>query len=232
MSLSLHTSAATNMGAIAPQTESADVVNNLNDSDSMKNEFLTLMVSQIQNQDPLNPTDGTEYVSQLAQFAQVESSENMVSLMQNNALMMDNLQVLATAGLVGKSVLIHGNEFTVDAKEGQSVAGQVELTTPSSQVNLLIEDRYGKKQTVHLGAQAAGPVNFELDLDDLDLAEGDYSISVELSRGQNYAPIMKMAGEVDSINIPTDGGASQVSIRGLGTVPFYDISQFGKSTYS
>jgi len=232
MSLSLHTPSTTNVGAIASQTESANVVGNLNDSDSMKNEFLTLMVAQIQNQDPLNPTDGTEYVSQLAQFAQVEGTENMVSLMQNNAVMIDNLQVLTTAGLVGQSALIYGNEFKIDGQEGQSVAGQVELTAPSPQVNLIIEDARGVKQTMSLGAQPAGPVNFALDLEELELAKGDYSISVELGSGQNYKPVMKMAGKVDSVSIPSEGGASQVSIRGLGTVPFYDISQFGEATHS
>ncbi|PKG39529.1 flagellar hook assembly protein FlgD [Psychromonas sp. Urea-02u-13] len=232
MALPLYTPSSTNVGALATQANDQNVVNNPNDSGSMKNEFLTLMVAQIQNQDPLNPTDGTEYVSQLALFSQVEGTENMVKLMQNNLVMMDNMQVLTTAGLVGQSVLVYGNEFNIDGKEGQSVAGKIELTAPSSQVNLIIEDAHGKKQTVSLGAQSAGSVNFDLDLENLDLAKGGYSISVELSNGQNYKPTVQMAGKIDSINIPATGGASQVSIRGLGTVPFYDISQFDEKTDS
>lgn len=53
-----------------------------NSATSLENEFISLMVAQIQNQDPLNPLDGTEYVSQLAQFSQVQSTENMASMMQ------------------------------------------------------------------------------------------------------------------------------------------------------
>ncbi len=205
---------------------STSVDNNPNDAASLENEFLSLMVAQIQNQDPLNPADGTEYVSQLAQFSQVESGENMVSLMENNLVAMDNLQVLSTAALVGQDVTIRSNEFTVDGKDEQQIAGEVILTAPSSQVNLVITDNYGSRQTVTLGAQSAGAVDFELDLAGLNLAKGNYYLSVELSNGQNYQPEILLSGQVESLNIPADGGASMVSIQGLGSVPFYDIAQF------
>ena len=42
-----------------------------------KNVFLQLLVAQIKNQDPLNPTDGVQFLTQLAQFQQVEQSLNM-----------------------------------------------------------------------------------------------------------------------------------------------------------
>ena len=41
-----------------------------------KNMFLQLLVAQLQNQDPLNPTDGTQFLSELAQFQQLEQSAN------------------------------------------------------------------------------------------------------------------------------------------------------------
>ncbi len=229
MSLPLYSASNTNVASVTTtsQGSGSDVQFNPNDSNSMKNEFLALMVAQIQNQDPLNPTDGAEFVSQLALFAQVEGTENMVALLQSNLVMMDNLQVLTTAGLVGQDVFVYGNEFNIDGKEGQSVSGKLELTVPSSQVNLIIEDESGETYTVSLGAQEAGEVDFDLDLEELGLTKGDYSISVELSNDQDYEPVMHMAGQIDAINIPSTGGASLVSIRGLGSIPFYDISQFG-----
>lgn len=54
-------------------------------------------------QDPLNPTDGTEYVSQLAQLTQVQSMETVSQPMANNAVLMDNLQTLATGNLVAST---------------------------------------------------------------------------------------------------------------------------------
>ncbi|ABM05259.1 flagellar basal-body rod modification protein FlgD [Psychromonas ingrahamii 37] len=210
---------------MASQTKTIDA--NPNDSSSLKNEFITLMVAQIQNQDPLNPGDGTEYVSQLAQFSQVESAENMVSLMQRNSVMMDNLQVLATASLVGQEVMIRSDKFSVDGEPAQNLSGQVVLTSPSSQVNLLINDQFGQIKKVVLGPQAAGQVDFKLDVEALNLAKGAHSVSVELSNGQEYQPQILLSGKIESINIPATGGASMISLRGLGSVPFYDISQFG-----
>lgn len=210
---------------LASQTSAVET--NPNDASSLKNEFITLMVAQIQNQDPLNPSDGTEYVGQLAQFSQVESAENLVTLMQNNLVTMDNLQVLTTASLVGQDVKIRGNEFSVDGDDGQKVTGEVTLTGPSSQVNLIIQDAYGNTKKVVLGPQSAGGVDFDLDLDGLGLQQGDYALAVELSNGQDYQPQILLNGQVESVTIPATGGASMVSVRGLGSVPFYDISQFG-----
>ncbi|MCV5837740.1 flagellar hook assembly protein FlgD, partial [Escherichia coli] len=68
-----------------------------NSASSLQNEFISLMVARIQNQDPLNPLDGTEYVGQLAQFSQVQSTENMSKVMQNSMVLLDNMQVLSTA---------------------------------------------------------------------------------------------------------------------------------------
>ena len=69
MSVSNYT-ALTGDVPISGNTDSSTSVSiNGNDAASLENEFLSLMVAKIQNQDPLNPDDGTEYVSQLAQFS-------------------------------------------------------------------------------------------------------------------------------------------------------------------
>ena len=123
-----------------------------NSATSLENEFISLMVAQIQNQDPLNPLDGTEYVSQLAQFSQVQSTENMASMMQNSMVLLDNMQVLSTAGLVGQTVYVSGNEFEMnDTAQG----GKIELEHPSSQVTLVVTDEFGQAKKVPLGAKKA-----------------------------------------------------------------------------
>jgi flagellar basal-body rod modification protein FlgD len=219
------------LGADVPitqmESQTKAVESNPNDTSSLKNEFITLMVAQVQNQDPLDPAKGSEYVSQLAQFSQVESSDDMVSLMKSNSVRMDNLQVLATASLVGQEVMVRSNNFSVDGEPAQNISGQVALTSPSSQVNLLIQDQFGQTKKIALGPQAAGQVDFKLDADALELPKGGYGVSVELGNGQKYQPEILMNGKVESINIPSTGGASMVSLRGQGSVPFYDISQFG-----
>lgn len=78
-----------------------------------KDAFMTLLVTQMQNQDPLNPSSDTEFISQLAQFSSLEQMENLnVALANQSAL-----------GLVGRNVIV--NIDGADAGKGQ-VAGFVE----------------------------------------------------------------------------------------------------------
>ncbi|OLQ79121.1 flagellar basal body rod modification protein [Photobacterium proteolyticum] len=195
----------------------------MNDAGALKNEFITLMVAQIQNQDPLNPLDGTEYVGQLAQFSQVESTENMSKVMQNSMVLLDNMQVLSTAGLVGQTVYVNTSEFELS---GQAQQGKIELAHPSNQVTLLIKDDYGQTTKMPLGARGKGDVDFTIDPDALGLKPGNYTISVEVEQGQAQ-PALLLAGEVSQVRVPSNGGAALVNVAGVGSVPFYQISQFG-----
>lgn len=194
-----------------------------NSATSLENEFISLMVAQIQNQDPLNPMDGTEYVGQLAQFSQVQSMENMSSVLQNNTVLLDNMQVLSTAGLVGQTVYISGNEFELDENPQK---GKVELNYASSQVNLIVSDQYGETVKVPLGAHPAGEVEFSIDPEALGLTAGKYNVTVQVQDGLP-TPNVLLAGEVEQVRIPASGGSAMVNVAGVGSVPFYQITQFG-----
>lgn len=79
-----------------------------------KDAFMTLLVAQMQNQDPLNPSSDTEWISQLAQFSSLEMMENLNTQIANQSAL----------GLVGKNVIV--NIDGTDADKGQ-VAGYVEF---------------------------------------------------------------------------------------------------------
>ncbi len=181
------------------------------------------MVAQIQNQDPLNPLDGTEYVGQLAQFSQVQSTENMSKVMQNSMVLLDNMQVLSTAGLVGQTVYVNSKEFELgDGAQN----GKIELSHGSNQVTLVVKDQFGQKTNVPLGAHGAGDVEFSINPEELGLKPGKYTVSVEVQEGQ-ASPNVLLAGTVEQVRIPSSGGAALVNVNGVGNVPFYQITQFG-----
>ena len=77
-----------------------------------------------------------------------------------------------------------------------------------------------------LGAHPAGDVDFSIDPEKLGLKPGNYTVSVEVQEGQS-APNILMAGTVEQVRIPSSGGAAFVNIEGVGSVPFYQITQFG-----
>lgn len=213
----------TPIGSVSNSNGVATNLQDANSATSLENEFISLMVAQIQNQDPLDPLDGTEYVSQLAQFSQVQSTENMASMMKNNMVLLDNMQVLSTAGLVGQTVYVSSSEF--DLSDGQQ-KGKIELQHPSSQVNLIITDEFGQVTPLPLGAHPAGDVDFSIDPDKLGLQPGKYTVSVQVQDGQSK-PNLLLAGEVQQVRIPSSGGSAQVNVQGVGSVPFYQITQFG-----
>jgi len=196
---------------------------NANDADSLQNEFLTLMVSQIQNQDPLNPADGTEYVSQLAQFSQVESSENMVQLMNNQMVMLDNMQTLTMSQLVGDTVSVRTDSFIAD--DETTFKGSFNLSHASNTVRIELTDEAGEVTIVNLPPSSKGKVDFEIDTDSLNLT-GRQRIEVILDEGQDYTPQIVMSGEVQNVSIPQSGEASMLDIIGIGKLPFYEISEF------
>jgi flagellar basal-body rod modification protein FlgD len=93
-----------------------------------QDDFLTLLVAQLQNQDPLNPSDPTEFTSQLAQFSELEQLFNLNDSMDNLAEAQNNAEKLSALSLIGKKVLVEGSEFVLEEEGpveiGYTVDGQ------------------------------------------------------------------------------------------------------------
>ncbi|KJM59195.1 flagellar basal body rod modification protein [Pluralibacter gergoviae] len=190
----------------------------------LNNLFMQLLVAQIQNQDPLNPTDGTEYVSQLAQLTQVQSMETMSQLMANNAVLMDNLQTLSTGNLVGQRVMVQTDTVESDGKT--VLEGRLTLEHPANVVTVIVKDAAGTEHKIELTKQDAGQVDFAIDPQALGLSEGKCSISVVTDTGEEKVPV-EIGGTVSSVRIPLDGSATKLNITGLGEVAYNTITQFG-----
>lgn len=217
-------------GSIASNTSSKSATTSSTSSSTssggaeLKNEFLQMMVAQINNQDPLNPLDGTEYVSQLAQFSMVEGVENLRVLQQKSLTMQDTEQVLQSTALVGKEVMAPAN--TLKLEQPQDVRGQIYLPGAADGVTLRVYDQYGQKvATRQWSSSGQGALNYEL----ADLPAGQYSFEVTATQGgvqskpQNY-----VAGEVERVVLPGTGEI-QLQVEGVGTVSLFNVVEFGKT---
>jgi len=117
----------------------------LNDKDIAKNvmgkeDFLRLLVTELKNQDPLNPLDSKETVAQLAQFSELEAIMNMSTAMDRVGDMQKSLLYAQAASLVGKKV-----EGTVDkvkiVKRGDTPTIKFELEKPANiKINIYNKD--------------------------------------------------------------------------------------------
>jgi len=85
-----------------------------------RNEFLTLLITQLRYQDPLNPAKDTEFVAQLAQFTQLQETRNLSEAMRESSMFST---ASSAAALIGRTVLAE----VKDANTGQvvQVAGRV-----------------------------------------------------------------------------------------------------------
>jgi flagellar basal-body rod modification protein FlgD len=79
-----------------------------------KDDFLKLLVGQLKNQDPLNPTSDTEFIGQMAQFSQLEQTTNMAAANERG---LDEQRAAHAVGLIGRSVTSPGASGTVERVE-------------------------------------------------------------------------------------------------------------------
>ncbi len=146
-----------------------------------KNDFLQLLMAQLQNQDPLSPEDPKDFVSQLAQFSSLEQQINTNSNLSDLSSAIKGLQqsqsMAQGVSLLGKTV--QGNANTLSVAGGQAFDATYQLPQAAAQVAVGIFDSTGKQvATLNLGAQSAGNQVFSWDGKDssgTQVADGTYS---------------------------------------------------------
>ncbi len=195
---------------------------NVSDATQMENNFISLMVAQIQNQDPTKPIDSTEFLNQFSAMSQVKSMENMTSLSKSNLVLMDNLQTLTAAGLVGQEVKVAVDSLDVGS---DAIKGQLNLAHAAGAVEVKLTDVNGVSKTIQLGSQAPGLVPVEINPSALGLAPGKYK--VEISSDSGEYPTLEVNGLVNNVRVSADGPVLEVA--GAGAVPFYKITEFGQA---
>jgi len=191
----------------------------------IQNQFITLLVSQLQNQDPLNPMNNSQITSQLAQISTVSGIQSLNSSVSNLISTMNSNQSLQAASLIGKTVLVPNNQITLT--NGQA-SGAVNLTSPTSQLLINIQDASGNiLQTINLGSQGTGTVPFSWNgttASGQTLPSGLYSVTASaLENGtQTTMPILA-SGTVGSVSI--NNGTLGVNLNGLGSFAASNIQQ-------
>jgi len=125
--------------------------------------FLELMVAQLKNQNPLNPTDNQEFVAQLAQFSSVESLEQLNKTADTMVTKFNSQSALQASSMVGQSVIVEGNENGLLLNNG-IVSGYTEVPGSASNIQLMIEDENGQLlEQFALGNRGEGPMSVRWD---------------------------------------------------------------------
>jgi flagellar basal-body rod modification protein FlgD len=190
---------------------------------TIPNSFLTLLVTQLQNQDPLNPMDNSQLTSQLAQISTVNGIQQMNTTMQGLATSFSTGQQLQATSMIGHQVLTSGNSVTMN---GGPVTAGVQLDGAASGVTVQILSATGAVvRTMELGSQQSGIVPFQwngLTDSGAQAAAGGYTFAVKATSGSqtvNAKPLT--AGNVSSVTL--NGGSVGLNVDGVGNVPLSQI---------
>jgi|SRR5690606_21381401 flagellar basal-body rod modification protein FlgD len=194
-----------------------------------KNEFLNLLVAQLNNQNPLEPQGNGEFIAQLAQFSQVEGIEKLNTSMQSIMSTYQSSQALQASSLVGRKVIVPSDRAVVDTSE--SFKASVVLPVSSNNVYVNVFDQSGSLvNRVNLGEQAAGNVSFIWDGKDSDgnlMPPGTYKFEAQASYGSETKGLYTMLpANVDSVTL--GGTELMLNLAGLGSVPLSQVQVIGQ----
>ena len=106
-----------------------------------KSEFLELLVTQLNNQNPLEPQANGDFIAQLAQFSSVEGIDNLNSSFGDLAASLKSSQALQASSLVGRSVLVPGASTVFNQEK---LSGVVQLETSTPQLVVAIKGENGE----------------------------------------------------------------------------------------
>ena len=169
--------------------------------------FMTLLVAQMKNQDPLNPMDNAQMTSQLAQISTVSGIDKLNTTLQALSDSMAPNQTLQAASMIGHGVMVSGNG--ADLANGFALGG-FELTQPVDSAAVSIYNEAGELlRSIDIGPQPAGLGKWQWDGKDgagTAMPDGRYSFEVNAAQGgTSVAAAGLQFGVVNSVTQSAQG---------------------------
>lgn len=194
-----------------------------------KDQFLNLLVAQLNNQNPLEPQGNGEFIAQLAQFSTVEGVEKLNSSMETILSGYQSSQALQASSLVGRKVIVPVDKAVVDTSE--SFKASAVLPTSSSNVYVNVYDSAGSVVSrINLGEQQAGNVSFIWDGKDSSgnvMKPGTYRFEAQATYGNETKGLYTLLpANVDSVTL--GGNELMLNLAGIGNVPLSQVQVIGQ----
>lgn len=194
--------------------------------ETTEDRFLKLLVTQMKNQDPLNPLDNAQVTSQMAQLSTVTGIEKLNATLQSMSASFTASQSLQAASMIGHGVMTAGSSITL--ADGAAFGG-IELEQPVDSLIVTITDAAGNKlHSVNLGPQEAGVIPFQWDgsTDSGEAAaDGAYTFKVTATdKGNKVTANTLSIGLVDSVTLGSQGVMLNLS-NGLGAIGLSQVNR-------
>lgn len=189
-----------------------------------RNDFMKLFITQMQNQDPLEPMKGTDMATQLAQFSTLDSMQNMSNSMDqllNYQTSQNNLQLLS---LIGKTV--QGKGSSMGVLNGAVTPTQYSLANTADSCQVNIYNAAGTMvDSMDLGPASSGSHDLSWDgkmPNGTVVPDGEYTYTVTaMSNGQQVNVDYRTTGQVTGVNF--SGSQAQVTVDNSVAMNVADI---------
>ena len=191
----------------------------------MSDQFLKLLVSQLKNQDPLNPVDNAQMTSQMAQISTVGGIQSLNASVKGLNSSFLQMQAMQGAALVGRDVTLPGNKMSVtDGLTGSTAGGSFEVSGAASSVRVDVMNAAGVQvDSLNLGSQSAGQHTFSWPNGSGASQTDGYTFKVSASSGTTA--VGSTALMQDTVKaISTTGGALTLELARSGKVPYASIT--------
>ena len=193
-------------------------------------DFLTLLTAQLQAQDPTNPMDNSQFVAQLAQFSQLQATQdldtNLQSLSSSISTSMQTSQVINSSNLLDRNVLVPATSMTLDSS-GSAVGG-VNFTAAGT-ATVTIEDGAGNAiRHIAVSDSSAGLQQFTWDGKDDNgnpVQPGTYQIAAATGADGTGALNTFVAGKVSGVGYGGSSVGTYLQVTGVGGVPLSQVAQ-------
>jgi len=184
-------------------------------------DFLKLMVAQMEHQDPLKPQENGEFLGQMAQFSTVQGLQDMQKTLDGLSNSLVSNQALQASSMVGRFVRVPGeNNFLPDG-EGDRFFGGVELDQSTSNLKFEILSPAGDVvKTIGMGQQSAGVVDLKWDGKNDQgqmMPTGDYKIRASaVFDGKPTSVNTMVIAPVESVTLGRNGSQMKLNVSGIG----------------
>jgi flagellar basal-body rod modification protein FlgD len=211
---------ATNAAAGSSSSSSGAV-----SSTEQQDRFLKLLVTQMKNQDPLNPLDNAQVTTQLAQINTVSGIEKLTTTVEGLSSSLMASQSMQSASMIGRQVYATGSYLNLAA--GKATGG-VNLTQDADRVYVSIADTNGVVvRRIELGAAKAGMSGFEWDgkTDAGTTApDGQYVFQLTAAKGNTIIPVEPItSARIEGVSLGATG--MKLNLQGGGTIGMADVKQ-------
>ncbi len=184
-----------------------------------EDDFLTLLVAQLQNQDPLDPQDNTEFIAQLAQFSSLEAQTATNDKLDELISGQSSSERTAAFSLLGQQVIVASDSFYLQGDELE-LGFSLDESAESATISILNED--GSQVASFTLADPQAGYNF-ISWDGSQLANGTYSMEIDVldSSGAAVANQPLVKATVDEVALDSSGS---ILVTDAGNIQFSNVA--------